>query len=66
MGIIFAALQRDADGHLAQRAARQGECTAQALRAEDDVHAEGPALANQAVEPRGRFLSELVFLAKNS
>ena len=64
VGVVFAALKRDAHGHLAQRAAGQGESPAQALRAQDDVDAEGSALADQAVEPQGGLLGELVFLAE--
>ena len=62
--IVFTALKGDAHRHLAQGAAGQGERAAQALRAQDDVDAEGSALADQAVEPQGGFLGELVFLAE--
>ena len=62
MGVVFAALQRDPHGHLAERAPGQRESPAQALRAEDDVHAERATLPDQAVEPQGRLLGELVLL----
>ena len=51
MGVIFAALKRDPDGHLAERAPRQGKRPAQALRAQDDMYSKCTTLANQAVEP---------------
>ena len=64
VSIVLTALEGDAHCHLAQGAAGKGERAAQALRAEDDVDAEGSALADQAVEPQGGFLGELVFLAE--
>ena len=60
--VDLAALQGDAHGHLAQGAAGQGERPAQRLRAKLDVDAEGPALADQAVEQERGLLGELVFL----
>ena len=62
MGVGLAALQRDPDGHLAQRAPRQAERAAEALRAEQDVDAERPALPDQAVEPERGLLRQLVLL----
>ena len=66
MSVVLTALKRDPHGHLAQGASRQRERPAQTLRAQDDVHAERTTLAHQAIEPRGRLLSELVFLGENS
>ena len=60
--VDLAALECDPHGHLAERAPRQGEGAAQRLRAEVDVDAEGPALADQAVEQQGGLLRELVLL----
>ena len=54
--------KRDPHGHLAERAPGQGERAAERLRAEEDVDAEGPALADQAVEQKRGLLGELVFL----
>ena len=62
MGVGLAALQRDADGHLVDRAAGQRVRPAERLRAEQDVDAERPALADEAVEQQRRFLRELVVL----
>ena len=62
MRVGLAALQGDPHGHLAQRAPGQGEGAAEALRAEEDVDAERPALADQAVEPERGLLGELVLL----
>ena len=62
MGVGLAALQRDADGHLVDGAAGQAVGAAEGLRAEQDVDAERPALAHQAVEQQRRFLGELVVL----
>ena len=44
------------------RAAGERVGAAQGLRAEEDVDAEGPALAHQAVEQQRRLLGELVVL----
>ena len=62
VSIGLAALKCDPHGHLAQRAAGQRERTAEALRAEDDVDAERSSLPDQAVEPQGGLLGELVLL----
>ena len=55
-------MQGDAHSHLAQGAAGQGERPAQRLRAKLDVNAEGPALADQAVEQKRSLLGDPVFL----
>ena len=62
MRVGLAALQRDAHGHLAERAAGQRVGPAQRLRAEQDVHAERTALPHQAVEQQRDFLGDLVVL----
>ena len=46
VGVGLAALERDPHRHLVDRAPRQAVRPAQRLRAEQDVHAERPALAN--------------------
>ena len=55
-------MQGDAHSHLAQGAAGQGERPAQRLRAKLDVNAEGPSLADQAVEQKRSLLGDPVFL----
>ena len=62
VGVGLAALQGDPHGHLAQRAAGQRVGAAQGLRAQEDVDAEGPALADQAVEQQRDLLRDLVVL----
>ena len=61
-GVGLVALQRDADGHLSHRGAGQAVGAAECLGAEQHVHAEGTALANEAVENQGRILGDLVVL----
>ncbi len=58
--------KRDPHGHLAQRAPGQREGPAQALRAEDDVDAEGTTLPDQAVEPKAASCASLSSSTKNS
>jgi hypothetical protein len=55
-------LQRDADRHLADGAARQRVRAAHGLRAEDDVDAERSALAHESIEQQRCFLRDLVVL----
>ena len=50
VGVGLAALQGDADGHLADRAAGERVRAGQGLRAQQHVDAEGPALPHQAVQ----------------
>ena len=49
MGVGFIALEGDADDHLAERGAGQRVGSAECLRTENDMNAEGPALAHDAV-----------------
>src|SRR5262249_31964111 len=58
--VCLAALQRDADRHLINRAARQRVGPAQRLRAEEDMQAERAALADEPVEQKRGFLGQLV------
>ena len=58
VGIGLVALERDADHHLAERGAGQRVSAAQRLRAEQDVDAEGAALAHDAVEEQGSGLRD--------
>jgi hypothetical protein len=60
--IGLAALQRDADRHLPDGAARQRVRAADRLRAEDHVDAERSALAHETVEQERCFLRDLVVL----
>ena len=62
VGVGLAALQGDAHRHLVDGAAGQRVGAAQGLRAEQDVHAEGPALPHQAVQQQRRLLGDLVVL----
>ena len=60
--VRLAALERDAHRHLVDGAAGQRVGAAQGLRAEQDVQAEGPALAHQPVQQQGRLLRQPVVL----
>ena len=64
VGVGLAALQGDADGHLADRAAGQGVGPAERLRAQQDVDAERPALPHQPVQQQGRILGDPIVLDK--
>ena len=60
VGVGLAALQRDADGHLADRAAGERVGAGEGLRAEHHVDAECAALPDEAVEQQRGVLGELV------
>ena len=62
MRVALAALQRDADRHLAQRAARQRVRSAERLRTEQHMNSERSALPHQPVEQQRGRLRVLVVL----
>ena len=62
MGVGFAALQRNAHGHLTQRAAGQAIGPAEGLRAEQHVDPERTALPHQPVHQQPAILGDLVVL----
>ena len=62
MGVGLAALQGDADRHLADGAAGQRIGPAERLRAQQHVNAECPALADQPVQQQGRVLGDAIVL----
>src|SRR4051794_34431343 len=64
MGIGFAALQRDPDTHLPERASSQPESPAKRLGTEVDVDPESTTLADQAVKDQCNRLRDLVVLVE--
>ncbi len=62
VGVGLAALQGDAHGHLADRAAGQRIGPAEGLRAQQHVDAERPALPHQPVQQQRRLLGDAVVL----
>src|SRR4029079_10968249 len=64
MGIGFAALQGDANRHLAERAAGERVSSGEGLRAEQHMNTEGTTLAHEAVEQQRGIMSNAVIACK--